>query len=145
MRMMKKKSCTLLMVEDNPGDIRLVQESLTETKILINLEVAKDGQEALVMLGLSNSSASVKPDLVLLDLNLPILNGKQVLRSMKQSAETRLIPVVVFSTSSADKDILESYDNHANCYITKPTTLDEYLSVIPEIFSFWMSTVQLPV
>jgi CheY-like chemotaxis protein len=133
------------MVEDNPGDVRLVQESLKETKIPIELQVAKNGQEALGVLGLlSNISASVKPDLVLLDLNLPVLNGNQVLRTMKQSSETRSIPVVVFSTSSADKDILESYDNFANCYVTKPSTLEGYLSVIPEIFSFWFNKAQLP-
>lgn len=133
------------MVEDNPGDIRLVQESLRETKIPIDLEIAKDGQEALGLLGLlSDNSSPVKPDLILLDLNLPVLNGNQVLMTVKQRSETRSIPVVVFSTSSADKDILESYDNFANCYVTKPSTLEGYLSVIPEIFSFWLTRVQLP-
>ena len=133
------------MIEDNPGDIRLVQESLKETKFPVDLKVAKDGQKALELLGLlSSNSASVKPDLVLLDLNLPVLNGNRVLRTMKQGSETRLIPVVVFSTSSADKDFLESYDDIAHCLVTKPSTLEGYLSVIPELFSFWLTRVQLP-
>ena len=144
--MIKTEDCTLLLVEDNLGDIRLVQESLRESEIPIKLEIAKDGSEALGMLGLlTDDNPVVKPDLVLLDLNLPVLNGNEVLRMIKKNARTRLIPVVVFSTSEANKDILASYDNFANCYVTKPGNLDDYLLVIQEIFSFWLSRIQLPI
>ncbi len=142
---MNVNDCTLLLVEDNPGDIRLVQESLAESGLEIQLEIARNGSEALEMLGLqADHSTGVHPDLILLDLNLPILSGHQVLTMIKHNNKTRSIPVVVFSTSDAEKDILESYDNYANCYVTKPATLDGYLNVIPRIFSFWFSRVQLP-
>jgi CheY-like chemotaxis protein len=142
--MVKKRvsniSIDILLIEDNPGDVRLTQEALKESRIQNNLFVVNDGIEALEFLKRSGK----KPDLILLDLNLPKMDGREVLRAIKQNTEFKRIPVVVLSTSSAEKDIIESYNGYANCYITKPVDLEQFLSFVKTIEEFWFSMVKLP-
>ncbi len=135
----------ILLVEDNPGDVRLTIEALKEGKVRNNLHVAGDGEEALAFLRRQGRFASVPvPDLVLLDLNLPKKDGREVLEEIKADERLKHIPVVVLTTSGADEDILRSYDLQANCYITKPVDLDRFLDVIKAIEGFWLSVVKLP-
>lgn len=135
----------ILLVEDNPGDARLTQEALHEGKIHNNLHHARDGVEALAFLKREGEFANApKPDLVLLDLNLPRKDGREVLAEMKQDSRLRTIPVVVLTTSEAEKDIVQSYELHANCYITKPVGLEQFISIVREIESFWLAVVTLP-
>lgn len=135
----------LLLVEDNHGDVRLVREALMESELSIKLEVASDGQQALEVLGLTPESPGAEiPELIVMDLKLPVIDGKELLRSIKNHPRTRSIPVVVFSSSSLGRDIDGSYREHANCYVTKPGTLTEFIEAIQEILTFWFSRVQLP-
>lgn len=135
----------ILLVEDNPGDIRLTMEALKEGKVTNNLSVAKDGQEALDCLyRRGRFSSCPRPDLILLDLNLPRKDGREVLATIKTDRDLMRIPVVVLTTSKAEEDILKSYEHHANCYITKPIDIDDFLKVVRMTEDFWLTIVQLP-
>jgi chemotaxis family two-component system response regulator Rcp1 len=135
----------ILLVEDNPGDARLAIEALKESRIRNNLHLVEDGEMALDFLHKRGKFQSVpKPDLVLLDLNLPKINGLQVLAQIKSEDNLRRIPVVVLSISSAEKDIQESYNLNANCYVTKPLDLDEFIKVFETLQNFWLKAVKLP-
>jgi chemotaxis family two-component system response regulator Rcp1 len=133
------------MVEDNPGDVRLTMEALREAKVLNRMSVAVDGVEAMAFLRRQGEYATApRPDLVLLDLNMPRKDGREVLAEVKADPDLRRIPVVVLTTSTAEKDIMESYDLHANCYIAKPVDLDQFLDVVKSIEDFWLTIVRLP-
>jgi len=135
----------ILLVEDNPGDARLAQEALKEGRITSRLKVVVDGVEAMTFLRREGCYADApKPHLVLLDLNLPRKDGRQVLAEMKADPELRRIPVVVLTTSQAEQDVTRSYDLHANCYITKPVDLDRFIAVVRSIEEYWCSVVTLP-
>jgi CheY-like chemotaxis protein len=135
----------ILLVEDNPADVRLTQEALREGKVKNRLSVARDGAEALAFLRREGAFASApKPDLILLDLNLPKKDGREVLAEIKEDPVLRRIPVVVLTTSSAEVDILKSYELHANCYITKPVDLEQFVTVVKSIDDFWLTVVRLP-
>ena len=135
----------ILLVEDNPGDVRLTIEALKEGKVRNRLSVARDGVEALAFLRRQGPHAgSTRPDLILLDLNLPRKDGREVLAEIKEDVSLRRIPVVVLTTSKAEEDILRTYDLHANCYITKPVDLEQFISVVRSIDDFWLSVVRLP-
>lgn len=135
----------ILLVEDNPADVRLIQEALGEGKVPYQLHVTEDGEEALTFLRQEGSYADEpRPDLVLLDLNLPRKDGRDVLKEVKSDPDLHRIPVIVLTTSSAEQDILRCYDLHANSYITKPTDLDSFLQVIRSIEEFWPATASLP-
>lgn len=135
----------ILLVEDSPADVRLTREALAEGKIRNTLSVVADGMEAMDFLRRRNGfSAAPRPDLILLDLNLPRKDGREVLGEVKADPDLRRIPVVVLTTSGAEEDILRSYNLHANCYITKPMDLDKFFSVIKAIDDFWLTVVKLP-
>lgn len=135
----------VLLVEDSPGDVRLTREALKDAKVHISLHVASDGIEAMAYLQCEGPYVNaIRPDLILLDLNLPRKDGRQVLKEIKESPALRSIPVVILTTSSSEADILQSYDLHANCYISKPVDLDGFLKVVQSIDSFWLSVVKLP-
>jgi two-component system, chemotaxis family, response regulator Rcp1 len=135
----------VLLVEDSPGDIRLTQEALKDAKMHIHLDVARDGQEAMAFLMREGEYANApRPDLILLDLNLPKKDGREVLKEIKEDLTLKIIPVVILTTSASEADILRSYSLHANCYITKPVSLDGFLTVVKSIDNFWMSVVKLP-
>ena len=135
----------VLLVEDSPGDVRLTQEAFKDAKVLINLHVASDGTEAMAFLRREGEHINVpRPDLILLDLNLPKKDGREVLEEIKESPTLKSIPVVILTTSASEVDILQSYRLHANCYITKPVDLDGFLKVVKSIDNFWLSVVKLP-
>ena len=135
----------ILLVEDNPGDHRLTQEALREGKVYNNLSWVKDGVEALDFLKRRGAYANApRPDIILLDLNLPKKDGRAVLSEIKGDEELRSIPVVVLTTSKAEEDVLRSYDLHANCYVTKPVDLDKFIVVVQSIDRFWLTVVTLP-
>lgn len=139
------KSIDILLVEDNPGDIRLTQEAFKEGKVFNNLHVVNDGEEAVEFLYQRGKYKDVpRPDLILLDLNLPKLDGRAVLAEIKADTDLRRIPVVILTTSKAEEDILRTYDLHANCYITKPIELEEFINIVHNIENFWLSIVKLP-
>ena len=148
MREINKQACRpieILMVEDNPGDIRLTVEALNEGKVRNNLHTVEDGVEALAFLRREGRYAEApRPDLVLLDLNLPKMNGREVLAVIKEDPDLRRIPVVILTVSQAEQDIVKSYNLHANCYITKPVDLDQFLEVVKSIENFWLTVVMLP-
>jgi len=135
----------ILLVEDNPGDVRLTREALKDARVINNLQVAADGVEAMAFLkrqgGYENA---IRPDLILLDLNLPKKDGREVLSEIKADTSLRRIPVVILTTSKAEEDVLRTYDLHANCYITKPVDLEKFIEVISAIEDFWLSIVILP-
>jgi CheY-like chemotaxis protein len=142
---MTRKEIKLLLVEDNPGDIRLVREALGEWGMNHRLEVVVDGVEALECLRREKTSLNGSlPDLIILDLNLPKKDGREVLMEIKADGDLRRVPVVVFSSSKAEADILSSYHHHANCYICKPLDLDAFIEVVGQIVRFWIDTVILP-
>jgi len=142
---MERKEINILLVEDNPGDIRLVREALGECGMNHRLEVVIDGVKALEYLRLEKSSLNGSlPDLILLDLNLPKKDGREVLMEIKQDADLRCIPVIIFSSSEAKEDILSSYNHHANCYVCKPLDLDAFIGVVELIIRFWIDTIKLP-
>jgi CheY-like chemotaxis protein len=135
----------ILLVEDNPGDVRLTRETFKESKILTHLNVVHDGEAALDFLHRSGPyAAAPRPDLILLDLNLPRLGGREVLASIKADEQLRRIPVVVLTSSQAEQDIAASYDLNANCYVTKPVDLDQFMRVVRSIEDFWLTVVKLP-
>lgn len=135
----------ILLVEDNPGDLDLMLEALEESKLIINLTVAKDGEEAMEVLNRQGDHRNAPvPDIILLDLNLPKKDGREVLAEIKASEQLHRIPVVILTTSSAESDILKAYDLNANCYITKPVGLQQFLEVVRSIESFWLTVVKLP-
>ena len=135
----------ILLVEDNPGDVRLTQEALKESKVTNNLSVAEDGVEALAFLKREGEYADApRPDLLLLDLNLPKKDGRELLEEIKADDNLKRIPVVVLTTSKAEEDILRMYDQHANCYITKPIDFDQFIDVVKSIEDFWLTIVKLP-
>jgi CheY-like chemotaxis protein len=139
------KPVEILLVEDNEGDIILTTEALEEGKINNSISVVKDGWEAVQFLEKQNGYEEVStPDLILLDINLPKLNGHEVLNHIKSNPELTHIPVVMLTTSSSEIDVMKSYKNHANCYITKPVDVNNFLDVITRIENFWISIVQLP-
>ena len=135
----------ILLVEDNPGDARLTMEALAEGKVRNNINVAADGVAALAFLrGNGSASGRPRPDLILLDLNLPRKDGREVLAEIKDDPQLRQIPVVILTTSRAEEDIAKSYNLHANCYVTKPVDLTQFLSVVRSVEGFWLSVVKLP-
>ena len=139
------ESVEILLVEDNPGDVRLTQEALKETKLRNNLNVVWDGEEAMAFLRREGQYADApRPDLVLLDLNLPKKDGREVLAEMKGDPGLKRIPVVILTTSMAEADVLRMYDLHANCYVTKPVDLDQFIRVVQTIEEFWLTIVSLP-
>ncbi|MEO8393067.1 MAG: response regulator [Chloroflexota bacterium] len=139
------RSIEILLVEDNPGDVRLTIEGLNEGKVNHHLSVARDGLEALAYLHREAPfTEAVRPDVILLDLNLPKKNGHEVLAEIKADPALKRIPVVVLTTSKADEDIMHSYDLHANCYIPKPVDLEQFMAVVQAIETFWLTIVKLP-
>lgn len=145
MKTRKDNLVNILLVEDNPGDIRLTQEALKESEIKSNLHVVKDGVEALEFLRRKGKYSGISvPDLILLDLNLPKKDGREVLAEIKHEDTLKMIPVVILTTSDAEQDILKSYKLHANCFITKPVDLDQFIYVIKQIQIFWFAVVKLP-
>jgi chemotaxis family two-component system response regulator Rcp1 len=135
----------ILLVEDNPADVRLTREALNDAKVRNSLNVVMDGEAALAFLRREGDYASApRPDLILLDLNLPKKDGREVLAEIKQDPSLKQIPVVILTTSSAETDIIKTYQLHVNCYITKPVQLGEFLSVVKSIDDFWLQVVRLP-
>jgi two-component system, chemotaxis family, response regulator Rcp1 len=140
-----EKKAEILLVENNPGDVRLTMEALRDGKVFSDLSVVRDGVEALAFLHQEGPYANAPcPDLILLDLNLPKKDGREVLREIKNHEHLKHIPVVVLTTSSADRDILGAYALHANCYITKPVDFVQFVKVIKAIEDFWLTIVKLP-
>jgi two-component system, chemotaxis family, response regulator Rcp1 len=135
----------ILLVEDSPADVDLTREALEDAKVRNNLHVVSDGVEALAFLRREGDYAdSPRPDLILLDLNLPKKDGREVLGEIKADPVLRRIPVVILTTSEAEQDIVRSYDLHANCYVTKPVDLDQFITVVRSIEDFWLAIVRLP-
>ena len=135
----------ILMVEDNPGDVRLTVEALKEGKVRNNFRTVEDGVEAMKFLRRQEPYAEApRPDLILLDLNLPKKNGREVLAEIKEDPDLKRIPVVILTVSEAEQDIIKSYNLHANCYITKPVNLEQFIKVVKSIEDFWLTIVMLP-
>jgi CheY-like chemotaxis protein len=142
---MSSRPIEILLVEDNPGDARLTIEAFKEGRVTNSLTVINDGADALAYLRREGKySAAKQPDLVLLDLNLPKMDGREVLAEVKSDERLRNIPVIVLTTSSGPEDVKRAYGSHANCYITKPVDLDQFLRVVQSIENFWLSLVKLP-
>lgn len=139
------KAIHILLIEDNEGDILLTTEAFEDAKILNTLSIARDGHEAIQFLEKQGRFLDVQsPDLVLLDVNLPKKNGHEVLQYIKESEKLKHIPVIILTTSNSEKDIAKSYQNHANCYITKPVEVEEFMKVVTSVEGFWFNIVQLP-
>ena len=139
------KPIEILLVEDNPDDALLTVETLHEGKIINNVTVVEDGEKAIHFLRRKGKYASaLRPDLILLDLQLPKKNGREVLAEIKEDDDLRRIPVVILTTSSSEKDVFESYNLRANCYVTKPIDLDEFIDAVRKIEDFWLALVKLP-
>jgi two-component system, chemotaxis family, response regulator Rcp1 len=135
----------ILLVEDNEADVRLTQEVLKDSKFKNNLMIANNGEEALACLRQQGKyKTSPRPDLILLDLNLPIKDGREVLAQVKEDSDLKSVPVVILTTSKAEEDILKSYKLHANCFITKRVDLEQFVSVVNYIEDFWLAIVKLP-
>ena len=135
----------ILLVEDNPGDERLTREALKEGKVFSNLHWVKDGVEALQFLRRQARFGSVpRPDIILLDLNLPKKDGREVLQEIKSDPALKQIPVVVLTTSKAEEDVVRSYNLHANCYVTKPVDLENFITAVQSIDRFWLTVATLP-
>ncbi|MBM3130845.1 MAG: response regulator [Chloroflexi bacterium] len=135
----------ILIVEDNPGDVRLTVEALRDAKVLNHLNAVGDGVEAMAFLRRQGKYTDApRPDLILLDLNLPKKDGREVLAEVKSDDDLKRIPVVILTTSKAEEDILRTYNLHANCYITKPVDLDQFITVVKSIEDFWFTIVKLP-
>lgn len=144
-QLIENKTIEILLVEDNPGDIRLTQEALKEGNIKNNLHTITDGAEAIKFLFKESPYINAKkPDLILLDLNLPKKDGREVLAKIKADQELKRIPIVVLTTSNAETDVRKAYDLHANCYITKPVDFNRFIEVIQAIEKFWLTIVKLP-
>lgn len=141
----KVRPVQILLVEDNPGDVRLTMEALKEAKVVNKLTVVKDGIEALSLLRREGPHAgAARPDLILLDLNLPRKDGREVLAEIKADDNLKRIPVVILTTSQDEQDVLKTYNLYANCYITKPVDLDQFITVVKSIEDFWLGIVVLP-
>lgn len=142
---MKMEPIQILLIEDNEGDIFLTKEAFDEGRICNTIQVVRDGQEGIDLLAniLLDKNLSL-PDLILLDVNLPKMNGHEVLLEIKKSDDLKHIPVIMLTTSSSEVDILKSYQNHANCYISKPVEVNDFMNAIQSIEEFWMSIVKLP-
>jgi len=139
------KPIEILLIEDNPGDVRLAKEALEESKLRNNLSVVMDGVEALKYLQHEGKySDTSTPDIILLDLNLPKKNGAEVLQEIKSDSKLKHIPVVILTSSKADEDVLKAYDLHANCFITKPVDMIQFIKVVKSIEEFWFTIVKLP-
>jgi len=135
----------ILMAEDNPDDIELTVEALKDSRVRNRLIVVKDGEEAISYLQAKGKyQHALRPDLILLDLNMPKKNGRDVLREIKNDPKLKRIPVVILTTSQAEDDIVHTYDLHANCYITKPVDFNQFLKVVKSIEDFWLTVVKLP-
>jgi CheY-like chemotaxis protein len=135
----------ILLIEDNPGDARLTEEALKEGKVRNNLHMVRDGVEAMAFLRREGKYKEVpRPDLVLLDINLPRKDGREVLAEMKEHPDLMLIPVVVLTTSEAEQDVVRTYELRANCYITKPVDLEKFITIVRSIEDFWLTIVRLP-
>ena len=135
----------ILLVEDNPGDVRLAREALKENKVRNNLHVVEDGVLAMEFLRRQGNYQNVpRPDLILLDLNLPKKDGREVLAEIKTDTDLKRIPVVMLTISKAEEDIVRAYDSHVNCYITKPIDLDQFIKVVRSVEDFWLTIVKLP-
>jgi len=142
---MRVKPIEILLVEDNPGDVRLTKEALADGKVINNLSVVFDGQEAMDFLHKKGKYAkAIRPDLIFLDLNLPKKDGREVLQEVKSDPKLKKIPIVVLTTSQAELDIMTSYEQHANCYITKPVDFGQFIKVVKSVENFWFSIVTLP-
>ncbi|MGB9405882.1 MAG: response regulator [Candidatus Acidiferrales bacterium] len=139
------QSVDILLVEDNVGDVRLTREVLKDSKVHNNLIVASNGEEALACLRKQGKYRdTARPDLILLDLNLPVKDGREVLAQIKGDADLKRIPVVILTTSKAEEDILKTYNLHANCFITKPVDLEQFCTVVKSLEDFWLAIVKLP-
>jgi len=139
------KPIEILLVEDNPGDVRLMMEALKDSKVHNNLSVAGNGEAALDFLHRKGMYAAAPvPDMIMLDLNLPKKDGREVLEEIKEDPDLKHIPVVVITTSGAEEDIIKSYKLHANCYITKPVNFEQFIKVVHSIEEFWLTVVKLP-
>lgn len=134
----------ILLVDDNEGDILLTREALEEARIINRISIAYDGMQAIDLLKKAARVGGDMPDLILLDINLPKMNGTEVLSNIKTDPDLKRIPVIILTTSSSEKDILASYENYANCYITKPVDLERFMDVVRTIEDFWISIVKLP-
>ena len=142
---MKTKSIRILLVEDSPGDVDLTREALEESKVKNKLDVVIDGQQALDFLYKKGEFSNSKtPDLILLDLNLPNIDGREVLANIKKHKDLRRIPVVILTSSKAEEDIIKTYNLHANCYVQKPLDFNSFMEIVKQIENFWMSIVVLP-
>ena len=143
--MIDLKTIKILLVEDNPGDIRLTQEVFKEGKIQNEMSIVMDGEEAIFFLKkIGQYKDAPTPDIILLDLNLPKKDGREVLAEIKHDPDLKPIPVIILTTSAAEEDIANTYSNHANCYITKPVDFDQFIKVIRAIEDFWLTIVKLP-
>ncbi len=139
------RAAEFLLVEDNPGDVRLTCEALTESKVKNNLSIVGDGMEAMAFLRKEGKYAEVpRPDVILLDLNLPKKNGLEVLAEIKADSSLKRIPVVIITSSEAEQDVLRTYDLHVNCYVNKPVDLEQFIKVVQSIETFWLTIVKLP-
>ena len=143
--MNKTRPVNILLIEDNPGDVRLTQEAFKEGRLTIKMDVVMDGVEAIKFLKKETPyTDSATPDLILLDLNLPKRDGREVLEEIKTDIRLKRIPVVILTTSNAEQDILKSYNLHVNCYINKPVDFDKFFDIIQKIEDFWLTTAILP-
>jgi two-component system response regulator len=143
--MLTARAIVVLMVEDNPGDVRLTREALKDGKIWLELNVVEDGVSALDYLHRRGPyDNAMRPDLILLDLNLPRMDGREVLRAIKRDEELKTIPVVILTTSQAEEDVLRAYELSANCYVTKPVDFDQFQRIVKMIEQFWFGVVVLP-
>lgn len=143
--MKKSRPVNILLIEDNPGDVRLAQEAFKEGKLQIHLDVAMDGLEAINFLHKEGPYLHAnRPDLILLDLNLPKKDGREVLGEIKEDPSLKCIPVVILTTSNAEQDVMHSYNLHVNCYINKPVDFDNFFDIIRKIEDFWLNTAILP-
>jgi CheY-like chemotaxis protein len=139
------RAVEVLLVEDDPGDIELTKEAIEKARLSINLNVVRDGEEAMAYLRRKGEFANaVRPDLVLLDLNMPRKDGREVLREIRADPDLTSLPVVILTTSDADEDILRTYDLGANCYVTKPVGLEQFMKVVQTVGNFWFMIVKLP-
>ena len=142
---LRKRAHEILVVEDNPGDARLMHEAMNEGSIQNNMQVVEDGEEAMLYLNRRGKySEAPRPDLIFLDLNLPRKDGREVLAEIKNHTELKRIPVVILTTSDAEQDVVRAYNLHANCYVRKPIELEAFFSKVKECQSYWLGTVRLP-
>lgn len=141
----KNKMAEILLIEDNPGDVRLTKEALKVGKIINHLTTISDGEDAIKYLqGKSGADKNSLPDLILLDLNLPKVSGREILDKIKSDEHLKHIPVIILTTSKSEEDILKSYQSHANCYITKPVDYDQFIEVVRKMEDFWFTIVKIP-